>query len=343
MNTAQAICRCLCAAMLLTGVAARAADDPGRISVLEENDGVITHKDRYYTQGLQVSYLSSDLTGHEVWNKVFDAVGWALPMYRDPAGVAQRRFEYIPIAQAEFTPEVLDTATPDPKDRPYAAWLYTGLHLLQENNQRSLNNLEVLAGVVGPDAFGRQVQDGYHNLAGFHQADGWDHQIRNRAAFQFSYDYKRRLDLDFGSRYQADIIPEAGISVGNVYRYLDAGAMLRFGNALDIDYGPEHIRPSLSGTAFSDYRRLGGSWFHWYLYAGVQERRMFYNLFIDASDEVAPQGIGRTPFVSDFFGGASIFFGHIVRADFVATRRTREFYGQDGADVFGGVNLTFDP
>ena len=346
MNTAQVICRCLCAATLLAGGAARAGDDPAdpaRISVLEENDGIISHKDRYYTQGLQVSYLSSDLTGHEVWNKVFDTVGLALPMYRDRDGMAQRRFEYIPLAQAEFTPEKLDVSTPDPNDRPYAAWLYTGLHLLQENDRRSLNNLEVLAGVVGPDALGRQIQDGYHSLVGFHKADGWDHQIGNRVAVQFSYDYKRRLDLDFGSRYQADLIPEAGVSVGNVYRYLDAGALLRFGNALDVDYGPEHMRPSLSGSAYSDYRRLGGSWFHWYVYAGVQERRMFYNLFIDAAEEVAPHGLGRQPFNTDLVGGASIFFGHAVRADFVATRRSKEFYGQDGSDVFGGVNITIDP
>jgi len=342
MNTAQGVCRWLCAAMLVAGAMAR-ADEPGRFSLIEENDGIISHKDRYYTQGLQTSYLSGDLTGHQVWNRVFDTVGVALPMFRDRDGVAQRRFEYIPFAQAEFTPQVLTTSTPDPNDRPYAAWLFTGLHLLQENDQHSLNNLEVLAGVVGPNAFGRQIQDGYHNLVGFHQAAGWDHQIGNRATAQFSYDYKRRFDLNFGSRYQADVIPEAGVSMGNVYRYLDAGAMFRFGNALDVDYGSEHMRPSLSGTAFSDYRRLGGSRFHWYLYAGVQERRMFYNLFIDAADEVAPFGLARPSYNTDYTGGASLFFGHFLRADFMATRRSREFNNQNGPDVFGGVNLTIDP
>jgi hypothetical protein len=47
--------------------------------------------------------------------------------------------------------------------------------------------------------------------------------------------------------------------------------------------------------------------------------------------------------VADFSGGASLLFGHFLRADFVAIRRGREFAGQDGADVYGGVNLTFDP
>ncbi len=274
---------------------------------------------------------------------MFDTIGQGLPMYRDAAGVSQRRFEYIPAAQVQFTPEKIDISTPNPKDRPYAAWLYTGLHLLQENDSRSLNNLEVLAGIIGPAAGGREVQDGYHRTVGFHQAQGWSHQIANRPGIQFSYDYKRRFVANFGSQYAFDVIPEAGLSLGWAYRYLDAGVSFRFGNALDLDYGPEHIRPSLSGTAWSDYRRLGPGWFHWYLFAGAQERSMFYNVFIDAADSVAPQGLDRAVMVPDYSGGATLIFGHFLRADFVAIRRGREFAGQNGTDNYGGVNLTFDP
>jgi lipid A 3-O-deacylase len=342
MNGAQASWRWFGAAMLLAATAAR-ADDPGRFSAIEENDGIISHKDRYYTQGFQASYLSGDLSGHANWNALFDTIGLGLPMYRDAAGVSQRRFEYIPVAQVQFTPQKIDVSTPDPKDRPYAAWLYTGLHLLQENDSRSLNNLEVLAGIIGPAAAGREVQDGYHRVVGFHQAQGWSHQIANRPGIQFSYDYKRRFVADFGSQYAFDVIPEAGLSLGWAYRYLDAGMSFRFGNALDLDYGPEHIRPSLSGTAYSDYRRLGPGWFHWYLFAGAQERSMFYNVFIDAADSVAPQGLDRAVMVTDYSGGATLIFGRWLRADFVAIRRGREFAGQNGTDNYGGVNLTIDP
>lgn len=343
MNRAPGFKRWLGAVGLLLATAAHAAGDPGRISVLEENDGVISHKDRYYTQGLQVSYLSPDLTGRRFWNRLFDDVGLVLPMYRDSAGVAQRRFEYIPLAQVQFTPQNTALATPDPGDRPYAAWLFTGLRLLQENDGRSLNNLEVLGGVIGPYAGGEVLQNGYHTLVGFHRAQGWNHQIANRPGFQFSYDYKRRFSAAFGSQYAFDVIPEGGVSLGWAYRYVDAGLSFRFGNALDLDYGPEHIRPSLSGTAWSDYRRLGPGWFHWYLFAGAQERAMFYNVFIDAADSVAPQGLDRTVMVPDYSGGLTLLFGRFLRADFVAIRRGREFAGQNGSDNYGGVNLTFDP
>ena len=343
MKTAWALHLGLSLAVLSACTAAAAdSPDPGRISVLEENDGIISHKDRYYTQGLQVSYLTPELAGDSIWNPLFDGVAYVLPMYRGEVG-AQRRIEFVPIGQAQFTPEKVDVATPDPDDRPYAAWLYTGLHLLQENDQRSLNNLELLAGVVGPDAGGEIVQGAYHTLVGFHKAQGWHHQLANHVAGQFSYDYKRRFELPFGSGYAADAVPEAGVSMGNVYRYVDAGALFRVGNALAVDYGPEHMRPSLSGTAYSDYRRLPAGWFHWYAFAGAQAREMFYNMLIDNADTVAAHGLDRVGFVPDYVGGASLFFGHFLRADFVAVRRGKEFYGQNGADVFGGVNLTFDP
>lgn len=342
MKTARDFSRGICGLLLAAGAMTGAARaDEGRFGALEENDGIVSHKDRYYTQGLQFSYLSRDLTGIHFWNRAFDTVGVLLPGYDDPSGTAQRRYEYVPIGQVQFTPEKLDTATPDPKDRPYGAWLYTGVHLLQENDSRSLNNLEVLAGVVGPAALGRQVQDGYHTLVGFHKAEGWDHQIGARPGVQFSYDYKRRFVLPLGGQYALDAIPEGGLSFGTVYRYVDAGAMFRFGNALDLDYGSEHIRPSLSGTAFSDWRRLGAGWLHWYLFAGAQTRAVFYNVFIDAADEVAPAGLDRRVMVTDYSGGATLVFGHWLRADFVATRRGAEFGGQNGSDTFGGVNLTF--
>jgi hypothetical protein len=341
MNRGQGIGRGLGAALWLLAAAAR-ADEPARFSLIEENDGVITHKDRYYTQGLQASWLSPDLRGHAGWNSLFDQVGQVLPMYRD-AGTAQRRYEIVPLAQVQFTPEKVDVSTPDPSDRPYAAWLFGGLRLLQENDARSLHNLEALVGVVGPAAFGRQVQDGYHSLVGFHKAQGWDHQIGNRAGLQFSYDYAHRLVHELGGQYAVDAVPQAGVSLGTVYRYVQAGVMFRVGDALDLDYGSEHIRPALSGTAFSDYRRLGSGWLHWDVFAGVQERAMFHNVFIDAADEVAPQGLDRRVLVPDYSGGATLLFGHFLRADFVATRRGQEFAGQHGAQTFGGVNLTIDP
>ncbi len=342
MNTAQAICRCLCAAMLLTGVAARAADDPGRISVLEENDGVITHKDRYYTQGLQVSYLSSDLTGHEVWNKVFDAVGWALPTYRDPNGVAQRRFEYIPIAQAEFTPEVLDISTPDPKDRPYAAWLHTTFTLesVRENQAGAAwqDQWKLDLGVVGPWALGRQVQNTWHKLINVEQANGWANQLRNEPTVDVSFERAWRsakTDTTFLG-LDTDTIPYGVVALGNAQTYAGVGAIIRLGPDLPDDFGPSRIYPGIGGS----------DWFHaspgfdWYVFGGGELRGVARDIFLDGNTFRDSQSVDKKPFVGDIKLGAVALYGD-TRLSFTHVFRTREFYGQPKIDQFGSITLSF--
>jgi lipid A 3-O-deacylase len=326
--------------LVLLAVFVAQAQEPGHFTVLEENDGIVSHKDRYYTQGLQLSYLGPALAGGWV-DRGLDALGRWLPMYA-PQAQAQRRVSWIVLAQTEFTPEKLDLSVPDPHDRPYAAWLYTGAHALQENDRRSLHDLDVQLGVVGPAALGREAQDGYHALVGFHKAQGWSHQLHDRLAAQFSYDFARRLVLPLGGGYAVDALPGAGASLGNVYRYAQASLLVRAGNALDADYGPEHIRPALSGNGFADWSRLGPASVHFYFYAGAQARYMEYDLLLDGAGEVAPGAqLGRFPFVTDLVAGASLFYRRALRADFVTIRRSKQFDDQHGPEVYGGVNLGF--
>jgi len=337
--------RCVIAAALgllfaiSDAVRADETSQAGRLGLIEENDGILSHQDRHYTQGLLIPYLSASLPQGGFWDRTFDWIGVVLPIYRSSAQ-SQRRFEWQVLGQSEFTPKDIHLTPPDPTDRPYAAWLYTGFDWLQENDGHSLHNLEMQLGVVGPAALGEQVQNGYHVLAGFRKADGWKYQLANRPALQFSYDYHRRLGLELGGGYGFDAVPEAGLSMGTVLRYVDIGGLLRFGNALHADYGPERIRPALSGTAYFDERGLGSGRFHFYAYAGAQGRRVFYNRFIDGSREIDDPGIARKQEVADFVAGTSLFFGRRVRADFSGVLRTAEYSGQPRKDLYGSAEIS---
>ncbi len=345
MDVLTALRRSLGAAVLAVGVSTTVvalADEVhtgGRFGLIEENDGMLSHQDRHYTQGLRLSWLSGSLAGGGFWDRSFDALGVVLPMYRSEAG-SQRRFEWQVLGQSEFTPTDIHVLPPDPNDRPYAAWLYTGGNWLQENDGHSLHNLEAQLGVVGPAALGEQVQNGYHALAGFRKAAGWKYQLRNRAALQFSYDYHRRIGLDFGSGFGVDLVPEAGVSLGTVMRYADIGALLRIGNALHADYGPEHIRPAPSGTAYVDERALVDGKLHFYLFAGAQGRRVFYNRFIDGAQELG-NDLGRKQEVADFVGGGSLFITRRLRADLSAVLRTAEYSGQPSRDLYGSAEFSY--
>lgn len=310
-----------------------------RLGLIEENDGILSHQDRHYTQGLRVPYLSAALPAGSFWDRSFDFIGQALPMYRGDSN-SQRRFEWQVLGQSEFTPTDIHLTPPDPSDRPYAAWLYTGFDWLQENDAHSLHNLEVQLGVVGPAALGEQLQNGYHALVGFRKASGWSYQLRNRPALQFSYDFHRRFELPLGDGFGVDAIPEAGTSMGTVMRYVDVGALLRIGNALKVDYGPERIRPALSGTAYFDDSRFGRGPFHFYFFAGAQGRRVFYNRFIDGAEELGDT-LGRKQEVLDLVTGVSLFFPGHVRGDFSAIKRSDEYSGQPNNDLFGSAEISF--
>ncbi len=58
--------------------------------------------------------------------------------------------------------------------------------------------------------------------------------------------------------------------------------MLRFGRNLEADYGPNRIRPSLSGTSYFNADYLEDP-FGFYVYVGAQGRAVAQNIFLDGN------------------------------------------------------------
>ena len=243
-----------------------------------------------------------------------------------------------------FTPTNLSQKTPQPNDRPYAAWLYTGTGLLQETKHEdyhSLENAELLIGVVGPAALGRLTQNDFHQFIGKPVALGWSNQIHNEPGVVLTYERKWRFQQKIAGNFAVDAIPEIGGSGGNVLTYAEVGGLVRIGQNLGADYGPDRIRPSLSGTAWFDPAQLDGK-FGWYLFLGTQGRAVARNIFLQGNTIDSSASVDSKPLVADFIGGASLFWSSALRIDFTVTERTKEFYGQQGhPDRFGGLNLAF--
>src|SRR6187200_2025898 len=108
-----------------------AADDRERITVLEENDGLFFNSDKHYTQGFRISDMHP-VAPDGIWNGGFNLLGSVLPIFT-PGGTRQ---ESLFLGQSIFTPKNTQLRPPDPRDRPYAGWLYFGSSLLQETNGR---------------------------------------------------------------------------------------------------------------------------------------------------------------------------------------------------------------
>jgi len=331
---------------------AQTGADPGpspnyagwRTTVLEENDSLYFNSDKHYTQGLRLSFLSPTLKPGGWTDGVFDFVGNIPTVFADGAQ-SQRRVSWF-FGQSIFTPKNLDIKPPDPRDRPYAGWLYVGPSLLQETDGNQLENFEIEAGVIGPGALGRQVQNDFHQFIGIHEAQGWSNQLQNEPGGVLAYDRLWRFGVPFlhwedgGVQDGVDIVPQLGATIGNVFDYVQAGAQLRIGHHLETDYGPIRVRPSISGTDYFNSSHLGDD-IGWYIFAGAGGRAVARNIFLDGNSFRTSPHVEHKTFVADLQGGLSVYWSDHLRADFSAVRRTDEFVGQRAPDVIGTAALAF--
>jgi hypothetical protein len=110
---------------------AASADRDWTGSILEEDDfWAPDNRDRHYTHGIRFSVTSGDVE-EPLWVQPFTWLGNATPAFADAAGAA-RRYNLILLGQNMFTPEDFRRFIPDPRDRPYAGWLYGGVGLMQD-------------------------------------------------------------------------------------------------------------------------------------------------------------------------------------------------------------------
>ena len=311
--------------------------ESGRFTLIEENDALMPRPtDRWYTQGLELNYLSAPIAG--------TGVAAFLPStYLDPGSFRTQRFELV-FGQSIFTPENLRLNPPDPNDRPYAGWLYGGVGLYQETDHHSLDHLQLLIGVVGPAALGEQIQNGFHDLiSGINSqvtAAGWGSQLKNEPGVVLTYEHKWRWGMPLGGGFAFDVIPEVGVTAGNVFTYAETGAMVRFGQNLNADYGPARIKPAMSGTTWFDPSQLQGP-IGWYFFVGAQGRAVARNIFLDGNTFTGSARVGKEVLQADLSGGLSFFWADVAKLDFVLTWRSKEFVGQSEPDRYGGVNISF--
>jgi lipid A 3-O-deacylase len=85
-----------------------------------------------------------------------------------------------------------------------------------------------------------------------------------------------RFDTD-DSVDQVDMMPSAGLALGNTHSYGSVAATFRFGNRMANDFGPPRIRPSVAGSEYYEPRpdeRLGA-----YMFVSVGGRAVARNIF----------------------------------------------------------------
>jgi hypothetical protein len=322
-----------------------------RWTILEENDSLFFNSDKHYTQGLRLSVLRPEPAEGGVSDAAFKLLGnipsFFVPL--PPDASANKRQVSLFVGQSIFTPENKAIVPPDPHDRPYAGWLYAGMSLMQEiplrkeNGQETLGrleNAELDIGLVGPGAYGKQVQNDFHQFIGDPQAQGWSSQLQNEAGVVLSYERLWRQRLLGNNTLGVDLVPQVGASVGNIFSYGEAGALLRVGRGLLADYGPIRVRPGLSGTDYFDPRGLDDG-IGFYYFAGVQGRAVGRNIFLDGNSFRPSPSVPKKTLVGDVQGGFAVQLTAWFRLDVSVSLRSEEFRGQRTPDDICIATATF--
>ena len=334
MSAVTALRRVMRAALpaigLLLGAGPTLAD--GNYTLQLENDR-IADTDRHYTTGFRASWVSDSAEVNASPEFARDILNF---LYRQVNAQVEGRIG-LAIGQNIFTPDDIDTRAVVRDDRPYAGWLYGGISAHAEAPGHFLGMPADLLdiGVVGPLALGEEVQNGFHGLIGVSKANGWDNQLENEPGVMLIAERRWRPEgVEIGD-FEVDIIPHAGVSLGNVMTLVNAGATVRFGQDLAVDFGPPHVRPTLSGLAAVRERTD----FAWYVFAGAEGRFVVHNIFLDGNTFADSHSVDKKPFVADIQLGVAVVINDI-RFAFTHVFRTREFDGQRRADRYGAASVS---
>ncbi|NKB59848.1 MAG: DUF2219 family protein [Alphaproteobacteria bacterium] len=321
---------------LLGAIGARAESDDfgGTVSFQWENDRV-AQTDRHYTNGVRLSWVSDKTTDGPDWAR--DLLEFMYPL----AAVRGGRIGFA-LGQNMYTPEDTDAVALVADDRPYAGWLYGAVSLHAETTRYRgglkldvLDSVELNLGIVGPQAYGEDTQNNYHDLINVARSNGWSHQLKNEPALALFFERKWRPEPYRLAGLEVDAIPHVGGSLGNVFTLANVGATFRIGQFLDFDYGPPHIRPSLSGLEAVK----GGKEFGWYLFAGGEGRAVLHNIFLDGNTFTDSHSVSKNPFVGSIQAGA-VFSYAGYRVAFTHVYLTKEFGQQRRADRYGTISLS---
>jgi len=184
--------------------------------VFELHNDMLFSTDSYYTAGLSLGYSS----------KKFKKTLAQLILKPRNKGVVN--FAGFNIEQRIFTPSSIVEPLSIPNDQPYSAFLLLTNYSVNVNAEKKMKIFnEIGIGLMGPYAFGEEMQTLVHEIVNVESPIGWENQLRSTLLL----DYQGRIERGFGPDWLANhIVPFFGARVGTLTNRVFIGTMVKFGN-----------------------------------------------------------------------------------------------------------------
>lgn len=177
------------------------------ISFVNDNDLYVSIvKDRYYTNGMFLSYRY---------------------LANSERGNLEKRIFQWQIGHKMFTPYKAIVTSKADHDRAFAAYLYGGFGFTNVYKTNKIFSTSIEVGVIGENAFGKELQNFIHDIYGFRRATGWEYQIKNALGINFNSSYDAFLLKNPSGLYDLTWVNSANI--GTVFTDISTGIYGRIG------------------------------------------------------------------------------------------------------------------
>lgn len=285
------------------------------ISLTYENDSVYG-KDRYYTNGIQLSFLSNN----------FDLLDNDVKFYNYSFGLGQKI----------FTASDIEIEFPEKNDHPYAGYLYFYLNknFFYKNNIVNLFGFSI--GTTGKNSLAEDTQKKIHDLIGSPEPMGWKTQIDNELLFMFTYSHIRELYNIKFSKNNFNILSKSTINLGTPYINMKQYFEFRYGLDVFGDFSSYRI----SNDTIGIISNTGD--FNYYVFSGVGLNGVFYDTFLDGNIGDRRKEVNKKPIVYEISAGAVVEFGKFY-VKYTTAFVSEEFEEQDGGQVLfvlsGGIKF----
>ncbi len=288
-----------------------------------ENDGTflkpILRSDRHYTDGLKLVY-----THQPEWDWLKDFARWN--NFGDGNADISTAVGYC-FGQNMYTPDHADDPTARSNhDRVFAAWMYGGI-FAQRATQKEMEHFELNMGVIGPSAQGGEVQSFVHRLVRQEEPNGWENQLDDEFAIDFTWLKRQRADWLLRRTADFDSHLEYGFTGGSVHRSANLGVILRWGANLPNDFGPGRLEALSCVTG-----RISEEQTYLYFFTRAGGKVVQYDRFLSGLDE--------KPVVGQLQLGV-VWRYKSFQASYSQTFLTREYKEQPDADSFAALNLSY--
>ncbi|MCK9264800.1 MAG: lipid A deacylase LpxR family protein [Deltaproteobacteria bacterium] len=315
----------------------------GTFTFYQEND-FYTGTDRDYTNGIKISWISPDLNN---FRDDPHLPSWSHAMIDSmpfEAGDHFLKTVSLSVGQNIYTPENIRRLDYNPDDRPYAgiSYISVGFH---SRNARIMNTWEYTLGIIGPHSYAEEMQKAIHTWTKSDFPNGWGHQLKDEPILNVYYDRKWRFagkGVTSGLGY--DLIPHAGIFVGNALTAVNIGGQIRLGWNLPNDFGTLPIRPGSDTNAPLDgqdpryrYRPHG---FSTHAFVSTDVYAKLWDITLDGNFFRSSGHVDKEALVAEWAVGLGMITGRF-KITYAYVSGTREYDTQRERQAYGAITVSY--